>query len=313
MHGRLREPVKPALLHLDDALMQQGGLSARAARDGLSLDCRDLGPALRLWSRPGPLEMLEGRIREGFPLDRRPLVTFLGSGDFHHVTPMLVRRACDAAGTGAVTVIHFDNHPDWVRFGAGLHCGSWVGEIARDQRVARVFTVGVCSDDISERGRRSADADLIREGLVEMFAYRAPADREGLELFGRIWPTLTDLGLAAFALRLAESIPTRAIYVTIDKDVLAPEDAATNWDQGELSLYALKTLLGAVITGRTLIGADITGDWSPARYGGQGLDPWVKRAEAVMDQPWSRPGDGALRHNQAVNLHLLDWLSELAT
>ena len=46
---------------------------------------------------------------------------------------------------------------------------------------------------------------------------------------------------------------------------------------------------------------------------GEALQEEVKRAEAVMDQPWSRPGDGALRHNQAVNLHLLDWLSELAT
>lgn len=304
--------MKPAFLHLDNALVNQGRLAARVADEGVTLDCRDLGPSLRLWSRPGPLAALEARVREGFAEDQRPLATFLGSGDFHHVTPILVRRACDVAGVGAVTVVHFDNHPDWVRFGAGLHCGSWVGQVARDPRVAKVLTVGVCSDDIGQKGRRSADADLIRDGLVEMFAYRGPADRTDLELFGRTWPTLTELGLARFALRVSQAITTDAIYVTIDKDVLALDSAATNWDQGELSLSALKILLGAVTTGRTLIGADITGDWSPARYGGRGFDGLAKWTEAVLDQPWSRPSPGAVRHNQAVNLDLLDWLQGLA-
>ena len=44
--------MRPALLHLDCALNGQDGLARRTAEQGgWSLDWRDLGPQLRLWSR----------------------------------------------------------------------------------------------------------------------------------------------------------------------------------------------------------------------------------------------------------------------
>lgn len=306
MHGRLKRHVRPILLHLDDALIGQATLTSRiVARAGQSLDCRDLGPAIRLWSRPDPLLALEMRLEDALPDDGRPVLTFSGSGDFHHVTPSLLRHACETAGNRAVTVIHFDNHPDWVRFENGLHCGSWVGTAAHIPCVEKVITVGVCSPDIDMPQRDAADAALLHDGLLEMYAYRAP--RGGtLDLFGRAWPTMQTLGKSAFASLLYQRIQTDAVYVTIDKDVLKPGDAATNWDQGELGLDYLKTLIGVVATGRRLIGADIIGDWSRPRYGGKGFDGLMKRGEALLDQPWVSPGPGAKRLNEAVNIALLD-------
>jgi arginase family enzyme len=49
-----------------------------------------------------------------------PAVTMIGSGDFHHLAVLLLERAREP-----VTVIHFDNHPDWVRWAPRWHCGSW--------------------------------------------------------------------------------------------------------------------------------------------------------------------------------------------
>src|SRR5258708_17746056 len=94
---------------------------------------------------------------------------------------------------------------------------------------------------------------------------------------------------AAFADFLPSRIPTEAIYLTIDKDVLRAADAATNWDQGRTSLELLKTLLTRVLPRHRLIGADVVGDWSVPVYGGGLAAHVLKQGEARLDQPWARP------------------------
>lgn len=298
--------MRAALLHLDDALMPQAALVGQVAvGGGRDLDFRDLGPALRLWSRPKALGALEARLRRDLPASAGPALVFLGSGDFHHVTPILLARAIQASGAKAVTVLHFDNHPDWVRFANGAHCGSWVGSAARMPGVARVITVGVCSADIRDPSPRRADLDLIREGQLEIYAYQAPGGARSLELCGKSWPTIEAMGEAAFAAFLPSRIETDAVYITIDKDVLSAADAATNWDQGRTSLDFLKTLLAPLLRTHRVIGADVVGDWSLAVYGGGPLAALLKRGEAMLDQPRRRPAPEACAANEPVNLDLL--------
>ncbi len=298
--------MRAALICLDDALIRQPKLAARVtALGGAALDLRDLGPALRLWSRPPALEQLRRRLADALPATAGPSLAFCGSGDFHHVTPILLERAISAAGGGPVTVLHFDNHPDWVRYGAGAHCGSWVGWAARLPGVAKVVTVGVCSPDIRRPNPRRADLDLVSEGRLELYAYRDPAGGCSVDLGGRSWPTIADMGEAAFADFLPGRIATEAVYVTIDKDVLRAEDAATNWDQGQTSLSFLKTMLARVLQDHRLIGADVVGDWSQAIYGGGVVAGLMKRGEALLDQPWTPPPADARAANETVNLELL--------
>ncbi|HXA41043.1 MAG TPA: arginase family protein [Phenylobacterium sp.] len=302
--------MRAALLHLDAALTGQETLAARVAEGGgHALDARELGPALRLWSRPPALERLRARLRDDLPAAAGPAMVFSGSGDFHHVSPLLLERALEAADCSSVTVLHFDNHPDWVQFGPGVHCGSWVGWAARMPQVARVLTVGVCSPDIRRPSPRRADLDLVTEDRLELYAYREPDGAEAVALCGRSWPTIETLGEAAFAEFLATRVPTEAIYITIDKDVLAPADAATNWDQGRTSLEFLKRLIAPLLAGHRLIGADVVGDWSPAVYGGGALAGLMKRGEALLDQPWSRPPPAACAANEEVNLELFDLIA----
>ncbi len=299
--------MRAALLCLDDALIRQPKLTAEVtARGGTSVDLRDLGPALRLWSRPPALDRLRARLAEALPASAGPSLAFCGSGDFHHVTPILLERAIAASGGGPVTVLHFDNHPDWVRYGAGAHCGSWVAWAARLPGVAKVVTVGVCSPDIRCPSPRRADLDLLSEERLEMYAYRDPAGGRAVELCGRSWPTIAEMGEDAFAEFLPTRIATEAVYVTIDKDVLRAEDAATNWDQGQTSLSFLKTLLAAALKDHRLIGADVVGDWSQAIYGGGMVAGLLKRGEAMLDQPWTPPPAEARAANEAVNLELLE-------
>lgn len=298
------------MLHLDDALVPQARLRQTiCAGEGLVLDYRDLGPALRLWSWPAPLQRLRSRLANALPDGAGPALVFAGSGDFHHVTPVLLNRAISAAGAPPVTLVHFDNHPDWVTFGPGAHCGSWVCLAARIPQVVRILTVGVCSNDIHPPAARNADLAAIVDGRLELYAYGAgPTDRS-FSVAGRQWPTIEGLGTRAFAHYLAGRIDTEAVYVTIDKDVLAPADAGTNWDQGRLTAPFLEDLVVAATRGRRLIGADIVGDWSRPHYGGGIVAGLLKRGEAALDQPWRAPPRVALARNEAINLMLLRLLS----
>ncbi len=293
-------------LHLDDALKVQPALRASARRfDLVELEARDLGPALRLWTRPRAFESLRARLRQQMSGDG-PWLSFTGSGDFHHVSVLLMARAIAAAG-GPVTVLHFDNHPDWVRFSRGVHCGSWVGRAVRLGAVQRLVTVGVCSSDIERP--RNTDLAPIRAGKLEIYPYRRRHGRPTLELGGNCWPTIASLGERRFVDLLLQRIPTRDVYVTIDKDALRPDDAVTNWDQGEMSLQGLSAMLGAVAAEHRIIGADVVGDWSPPRYAGR-VDRWLKRAEAFIDQPHAAQR-AAVAVNEPVNEHLLNLFAGL--
>jgi arginase family enzyme len=305
--------MRPVLLDLDGALDGQAALVDEAMTvGGEVIDARDLGPRLRLWSRPADLEALRERLRARMPPDGPELV-FAGSGDFHHVTPLLLERAIEASYTEPVTVIHFDNHPDWVLFDNGMHCGSWVGRAARLPGVARVITVGVCSRDIDRPKASGADLDLIAEGRLELYAYRDPRGAATVTLCGRQWPTVQTLGEAAFADLLLSRIATDAVYITIDKDVLRSEDAVTNWDQGQTSLVLLETLIQRIGERHRLIGADVVGDWSAPHYGPGLLPGLLKRGEALLDQPWRGPDRrSAGRLNEAVNQRLLRLFVQVA-
>lgn len=304
--------MRPALLLVDNAFDQQPRLKQQvAAAGGVTLDCRSLGPALRLWSRAPALDQLRDAVREAFLADHGPLVTFSGSGDFHHITPILLERALAATNCEPVTLVHFDNHPDWVRFAGGLHCGSWVGKAARLPGVAKVLTVGVCSDDIDAPQRKGADLKLLNERRVELYPYRVSKGRTSFSFDGQDWPSIEAMGEADFVEFLVSRIGTKDIYITIDKDVLRPEDAATNWDQGRTSLAFLMAMLTRIGADHRLIGADVVGDWSPADYGGLGMASLLKRGEALLDQPWRRPSAGARAAAGAVNLAMLDLLTEL--
>jgi arginase family enzyme len=297
--------MRAALLQLDDSLERQPALErAVLNRGGRVLPARDFGPALRLWTRASTLERLRDRLRADLPAQGAELV-FAGSGDFHHVTSLLIERAVES--DGPATVLHFDNHPDWARHAPGRHCGSWVGKAARLAGVARVITIGVCSPDIGARRSHEGDLALIEEDRLDLFAWADPDGGDVVRLGGRAWPTISALGEAAFLDVLDAAIPTKAVYVTIDKDVLRSSDAVTNWDQGQASLAFLVAAITRAEATRRIIGADVVGDWSPPLYGGDLAARVLKRGEALLDQPWGKPEPSNARAvNEAVNLSLLD-------
>jgi arginase family enzyme len=297
--------MRPLLLHLDESLREQTAFQERAfALGGRAIDAADLGERIRLWTRPAAFNTLRQRLRSIAPEGAD--IVFAGSGDFHHVTLLLLERAIAASKQDGVTIVHFDNHPDWVRFENGVHCGSWVAQAAKLPNVTRVITIGVCSGDIDNPANKGADLSVVESGKLELYAYRVPRGRPALEVCGRSWTSVETMGEELFVEFIQTRVATESIYITVDKDVLRASDAVTNWDQGHTSLAFLSTLIRTLAAGRGVIGADVVGDWSKKTYRGDPLSVLLKNGEALLDQPWSAPDAAAKRVNESVNLALLD-------
>src|SRR5215472_15075018 len=113
------------ILDLDGALENQTSLSTVAPWQSLArLPMRDLAPRLRLWSRARAMRAARDRIHA--QRCSEPTLHLLGSGDFHHLAVPLIEQAGEP-----ITIIHIDNHPDWVRLAPRWHCGSWVNQALR--------------------------------------------------------------------------------------------------------------------------------------------------------------------------------------
>lgn len=228
---------------------------------------------------------------------------FLGSGDFHHLTHALVARRRPEK---AFRVVVLDNHPDNMRFPWGIHCGSWVRRVAALPWVSHVHVLGITSADVSaSHAWENYFTPLLRGKLTNWCV--------GVDVS---WARHVGLGdrflafdnTAAMLDRFADAerrdpAPT---YLTIDKDVLGPDAARTNWDQGGMSVPEILQAIG-LFAGR-LVGSDITGDVSTYRYEAG----WKRWLSAMDDQPDVSGGQlaGWQRQQRALNVQLLDALSD---
>ena len=299
------------ILDLDDSLNAQ-----RTLRDVVpwasveTVPMRDLAPALRLWSRATTMQ--QARERLAGAATQGPSVTMIGSGDFHHLAVLLLEHAREP-----VTVVHFDNHPDWVRWAPRWHCGSWVNEALRLKQVTKVVTLGVCSDDLVRPEFKGANLRALGSGKIVLLPWRhAPsrvwrrvADGPGHRYVnGKLhWRNLAGVDDADNRALILNQIDTDAIWLTIDKDVLPESEALTNWDQGQMPLRAMLDLIAGIGARKRIIGADICGEFSvPAMRG------MLKRIESRIDRPQRSADAARLARNEAVNRELLAAIGRVA-
>ncbi|AXI63222.1 arginase [Pseudomonas kribbensis] len=302
------------ILDLDHSLTGQASIarlldSGRARR----LDLLDLGPKLRLWSSERTFRRFAERLRER-PRHNGPApeIFFVGSGDYHHLTPAFLTDLPEP-----VSLIHFDNHPDWVHFAPRRHCGSWVNQALKLPNIERIVTLGPCSDDLQNPQIKGGNLGALKRGVLQLFPWQHPPSK----VWGRVgdgaghqqqenllhWNNLADQDWTAFLDRMIASLPTQAVWITIDKDVLASEDAATNWDQGQMRLSHLLQAIRSLAASKRVIGIDICGEFARPAFSNA-----FKRWEAKSDQPpaerWSETD---LLRNSATNQALIELFEEL--
>ena len=227
---------------------------------------------------------------------------FLGSGDYHHLSHLLIKRF-EVLGR-PLQVLLFDNHPDNMRYPFGIHCGSWVWHVSRLPFVSQVHVLGITSHDVEAAHGWENHVRNLRSGKVRYWC--VGRDLGWMRTLGITQSQSFDTTaamLAAFSGDIART--TDPIYLTIDKDVLSPEDVQTNWDQGVMRLTELQAAIA--MFGSRVIGSDVTGEVSVYQYQSR-----FKRLLSGLDGQTEIDETDLLRwqtQHQQVNQQILGWLA----
>ena len=262
---------KIRILDFDGSVTAQKGLLSRY--DPEIVDLTDIGPQARFWAVPSVREAAARRIPDG----EKNRISFLGSGDFHHITEILLARYDEP-----MALIHFDFHQDWDSTCPLLHCGSWVSKALKRANIVKCITLGASAKKMSFFSLQAGDLKLLENDRLELYPYasepgtvflrtvprNSSCKTKRFPLMTRIaWKELRDQNLSEFAVHLVERLPTKKVYVTIDKDCMNAGSALTNWDQGKMTVDHVCDILKVIKERCDIAGMDITGDYSPVKTG----------------------------------------------
>ncbi|ADL07144.1 arginase family protein [Thermosediminibacter oceani] len=162
----------------------------------------------------------------------KPGITFLGPGDFHHLSAHFI----DGIKPKPVLVL-FDHHSDMLGSPDGfVTCGSWVAHVLREGKVKKCLVAGISSKD-----------EALFKVSSDCRAVFLPEDLPHDKVVSAIVEELVKSG--------------GPVYISIDKDVLSQKDAATNWDQGCMSLDELLDFIEVIGETAPVAGADVCGEW----------------------------------------------------
>jgi arginase family enzyme len=177
------------------------------------------------------------QIRKRLNARKHKRITSIGNGNFHYVTYVLLSEI-----RHPFSLILFDHHTDMAPDDDVplLSCGSWVGVALRTLPLLhRAVIIGAPSpnrrldDDLTDKVAFISEDEVCRSSPAEV----------------------------ARAVRAALSDrPDQPLYLSVDKDVLDREHAATNWDQGSMTLPQLLDVIRELKRAHPLAGADVCGE-----------------------------------------------------
>ena len=146
--------MQPLILDFDASVQPLPGVT--------SITLQHWQEAVRFGCTLDTLAKLESEI--GPALAAGSSTTFLGSGDYHHITHLLMRRYAKLGR--ALQLVVFDNHPDNMRYPFGIHCGSWVTHASRLPFIACVHVLGITSTDVETMHAWGNHLRPLRSGKV---------------------------------------------------------------------------------------------------------------------------------------------------
>jgi len=226
------------------------------------LDMSAWQDAIRFACSSRLFKLLRDWLDQNMPQRHGPVL--LGSGDFHHVSAILIERLGRQRQGQPFQVVVLDNHPDNMRFPFGIHCGSWVSRVARLPCVSHVYVIGISSTDVGVRHAWENRLLPLYAGKLSYWCMDVDVGwsrRIGLSRAFHRFDSPDELTASFIAAQHRRPYPT---YLSIDKDVLSPETVRTNWDQGRMQERHLVDMIVAMKG--SLIGCDITGELSQWCY-----------------------------------------------
>jgi arginase family enzyme len=225
------------------------------------------GPQLRFSAPPRLIEQFYREVCEQVA----PYIVY-GSGDFHHLSGLWVRRAA----AKPLVVVSFDNHPDWDIRPPKWCCGSWINRALEIANVNHVSVWGCgnfeCWWPHNVFGNRRAE----RSGRLAVHPWADGRDPNDRNRRGAIVRENWRDQFTEFVRQLNGS----DVYVTIDLDCLRAEDAVTNWENGRFTVADVAWALGELRRGGRIVAGDICGAYSAPEYARR-----KQRFASEMDHP----------------------------
>ena len=234
-----------AHLDLDDAW---GELPAAFAR----VEATAWGPKLRYWARGADLDRFYEQVLRPLP----PLVVY-GSGDFHHLAAKLALRF-----EGPLTIVSFDNHPDWDVRPPAWSCGCWVNRALEQANVEQVHVWGCGNFELAFPSRVFRNRKGLKEGRLHVYGWAERHSPAACQRFGCVSRENWRQAFESFA----QSLGGRRVYVTVDMDCLKDGEAVTNWEQGLFEAVDIAWAIERLKAAAELVGADVCGAASEGVY-----------------------------------------------
>lgn len=197
------------------------------------------------------------KISQSMQLEDINQFVLIGSGDYHHLSLTLLQQH-----SSPLTLILFDNHPDWMKPPHKYHCGSWVYTAARMPNIERIIIIGLENGDLKGKRFLSGDVESYINRKIVLLPY-SPVDAyvQTQQPAVRLASNLK-LNEEAGMREILDAIVTPCVYVSIDKDCMQSQDAITNWEQGTLPLNTVVKCIERIAKLHTIVGADTVGDYS---------------------------------------------------
>jgi len=260
-----------------------GAWPAIATPTGTHHDCRDWGPRLRYSARAEGIAAFGDFVRE-----KLARFTLFGSGDFHHLSALWLRRIREP-----FTLISFDNHPDCDTRPPRWGCGTWINRALEMPNLQRVAIWGCGNFELNWPGYLFINRQALDSRRLAFWPWT-----ERLRPSGRKrWGGVTRENWRSLFRAFAETLSATQVYITIDLDCLRKEDAVTDWEQGLFTIEDLVWALAEIHNCAPFVGGDLCGASSTPRYA-----RWTQRLAANHDHPRPRsidPAEGARRNTHA--------------
>ena len=169
---------------------------------------------------------------------------------------LFIRHA--AARSNSLTIVSFDNHPDWDIRPPKWACGGWLSRAIRLPTVASASVWGCGNFELRFPARLFATRS--NRLKIHAWAQRQPPSVQ------RRFDCMTAANWRDRFADFATTLQRRDIYITVDLDCLRAEESVTNWENGLFTAAEVAWAISKLRQSANLIAADLCGARSPASY-----------------------------------------------
>jgi hypothetical protein len=231
-----------------------------------AIDLQTWGPKLRYHGTRAEVDAFYSEIEKNLT----PFILY-GSGDYHYLAGVLLRRIIDP-----VTVVSFDNHPDWDIRPPYWACGGWVNRALEMTNVKRVCVWGCGNFELAFPSRLFANQRALKAGALEVHAW---AERQKPAVQRRFKCMTRNNWRERFE-QFAEALKDSDTYITVDLDCLRAEEAVTNWENGLFTAEDIAWAIAQLRATTNVVGGDLCGAYSQPVYA-----RWFQRFAGNWDHP----------------------------